>query len=482
MLVPAVQAGGPVGATLPPPPEPISVSGDVARAQIATWIKAAVPAVAGALGFVGFVSVLGGAIVFCQYYAAQLPATRAVATLPRGDVLAAGGVTLALYLALGLLAVFVVHLLQSAVVEVEGGTRSEDDIEELERRLAAARARLASLECDLAAVGQRPHTARANGGPAATLTTVPVDLLEPPRENEPDPNDIELQRLCSETLEEVVSIEQKLVRAPRRHFGAPNVGNQLGLICVLLVEVSVVVALTHRSMLSKLWVSAVLAIAAFAFVLGGRAWAPTSESGTRALLDKETLWAQQSSKRLIQAIAILLAAAIILHWTDVWTAIPITVAFVLATVTLAIGRLHPRRFFWYGCAIFVSVGVFGAALAIDRTFRNPSLEPATVLLKNGESLSAYYIADTSSRLYLATVALKPLKRDKQGRVISYSNDPIAGSGRLFWLSNSDVQGYAVGPLQHLNNLGAWSSVALRQLCQATPKVCASYTQKLWMTP
>jgi hypothetical protein len=279
-----------------------------------------------------------------------------------------------------------------------------------------------------------------------------------------------------------------LVEADRPATKVPNVANQIGLILLLLSEVIVVVALTRHSTEKRIALSGGFAIAAFICVLIGSIWGAKEEDlrvdgagrqrslSDRSLTDKMTLVATRNGHaaraagstgprafvacwlpRLGQVAVILLALSAAFLLTDLWTAIPIAVAFGLATVTLMIGRLHPARFFWYGCAIFASVCIFGATLYIDRTFRTPSLQPAAVLLKDGHTVTGYYVADKSNRLYLGSVLLH------KGKTGQAENEPVKGSGHLFWVNTADIQGYTIGPLQKLSNLDTWARRALDEL-------------------
>jgi hypothetical protein len=75
-------------------------------------------------------------------------------------------------------------------------------------------------------------------------------------------------------------------------------------------------------------------------------------------------------------------------------------------------------------------------LTYSRTQRDPSMQPAAVLLTNGKAYGGLYVTETSDRLYLARVDTAP-----------GSGAPVAGSGRLFWLDRKDIHTLSIGPLQ-----------------------------------
>jgi len=66
-----------------------------------------------AIGFVGFVAVLGGAIMWVRFYAARLPADQAVSVVPKNELVAFGAVTLVTFFVLGGLAVAASYLIDS---------------------------------------------------------------------------------------------------------------------------------------------------------------------------------------------------------------------------------------------------------------------------------------------------------------------------------------------------------------------------------
>jgi hypothetical protein len=54
-----------------------------------------------------------------------------------------------------------------------------------------------------------------------------------------------------------------------------------------------------------------------------------------------------------------------------------------------------------GWAVFAAFAIVGGALAFARTTGTPKMEPAAALLKSGEGISGFFVAESSDRLYLA---------------------------------------------------------------------------------
>jgi hypothetical protein len=71
----------------------------------------ALPAIGGAIGFVGFVALAGGVILWVRFQAAGLPASQAVGVTPRNELVSVGANYLIGFALVGLLAVLLIYLL-----------------------------------------------------------------------------------------------------------------------------------------------------------------------------------------------------------------------------------------------------------------------------------------------------------------------------------------------------------------------------------
>ena len=70
----------------------------------------ALPAIGSAIGFVGFVALIGGAIEWIRFDSVGLPANQAVHAIPRGELVVDGAWALSVFILLGLLAILVAFL------------------------------------------------------------------------------------------------------------------------------------------------------------------------------------------------------------------------------------------------------------------------------------------------------------------------------------------------------------------------------------
>jgi hypothetical protein len=68
------------------------------------------PAIGSAIGFVGFVAIVGSAIAWAQFRAVGLPADQAVRVMARQDLVATGALPLFAFVALGALAVVIAYI------------------------------------------------------------------------------------------------------------------------------------------------------------------------------------------------------------------------------------------------------------------------------------------------------------------------------------------------------------------------------------
>jgi hypothetical protein len=412
-----------------------SSSGERARAQLIAWALGAVPAIAGGIGFAGFVALLGAGVVWIRFDAAQLPGDQALAKFSQGDLIGTGAVTLMLFLILGVLAVLLVYLLQSVLPAQSDRRLIADAREDIEEQLRSARGVLEAVDSDLAA---------AKGDPAVVADVAAFEGLR------------------SNALDTISSLDQKLLEVEARYREAsvaiPTAANQLGLSVLLVIEVIIVIWVSGASGLEKalFYIAAVVAAVAFGvvgrFTAIGKARPDTLFVSPRSSDTVGGAGTYVGRWSLLQFVLVLVPTVVVALLIDKWLAIPIIVAPVLFAGNLAIGKLHPRRFFWYGSSIFVSVTLFGAVLTYSRTQRDPSLQPAAVVLDNGKSFAGLYITETSDRLYLAHVDTSP-----------DSGKPVKGSGRIFWLNRNDIRTTSIGPLQSVAAANKRSEVLKTEL-------------------
>jgi hypothetical protein len=99
----------PPASAVPPTSETAAPPTGVGRA-LGQLVLRAIPPIASAVGFVGFVAVLGAAIEWVRFSSAGLPADQAVRVAARPELVATGAVSLIAFTIVGLLAVMVAYL------------------------------------------------------------------------------------------------------------------------------------------------------------------------------------------------------------------------------------------------------------------------------------------------------------------------------------------------------------------------------------
>lgn len=377
------------------------------KAQLIEWGRTLVPAIGSTIGFIGFVSLMGAAVVWMRYSTAGLPADQAVHDLPLSEWVATGAVALLLYLVLGLAAALLVYLLQEAVIS-SVLQNPEDSAEALKGQLALS----------------QQHTKQVGEELTALMPGGAFPDPDSPAGEQYKAKSAE--KRAAETATEDLARE---VRATEQKEAiSAGQGNQWGMLVLVAAEL---VMILLRTDLSTVWkvIFAVAAVAACllavlrgAFPLGDR-------------------------KGLGRAIgALLLVLGILLVAMRSWTFAAVVAAVLLALANLAVGRLRPQSFFWYGIAIFVSVGLFGAVLTYSRDVNAPSAQAAAVLMKNGCVVRGLWIGESSTRVFLAR--LGPPSEEAE------TNAPFEAatqfeSGRVFWLDRTQVASESVGKIERV---------------------------------
>lgn len=148
-----------------------------------------------------------------------------------------------------------------------------------------------------------------------------------------------------------------------------------------------------------------------------------------------------------------------------WVSIALLVAMLLAVSNYRVADLTDGRFVWYGVAVFFSVPLFGAILALARLIDEPQAQPAALIRvadKGTEGLQGLYVTETESRIYLASVAVSGCGGD----------EVRGGSGRLFSVPRAQVAELSVGSLQDVADAAIEAPEMLRDLIaiRIPPKV------------
>jgi hypothetical protein len=303
----------------------------------------ALPAIGSAVGFVGFVAVLGGSIEWIRFTSAGLPVTQAVGAIVQRELVIVGATALIGFIALALAAVLVAYLTDSKGV----GTR----------KLGRATVGLAMAEM-AAAVVYTPASAGERIVFVAALIAVAGAILI--------------------ALSPVLAAEIKTA--------------------VRTVEVSA-------------WTLTVI-------VMGGVG---------AALL----IWAVISSTK--------------------WLLLMLAVVIAVNAAVFGVARAT-TKFLWYGVSVFVSAPIFGAILSGIRTYRFPKVQPVALIRKaSNHAICGIYIGESGERVYIGRVQLDA--RDQ----------PIAGTGRIFWVPKSEVDMVKVGASQSIGDANGRGPELAREL-------------------
>jgi hypothetical protein len=392
-----------------------------ARDQLIAWARTALPAVLSTLGLTGFVSVLGAAVVWSRFNAVGLPAEQAVADQPTGSLIVTGAASLAIYLFLGLLAVLVVYLLQGVVLsnQILETTRSRyaDPVGRLEREQRIVAARTVELR-------NAVKEAKASEGDDA-------------------PRVKDLQKVAALIALEADGIGRKLFEARSQSLRGRRSGNAWGLLVVASIELVVVVIRTKVPGWEKFLLGAIALLMALLAI--GAAWVT------------DCFWISVLAGLAVALLALLVALVAV----GSWTLAPIVTVLVLMLICIAVGRLHPRRFFWLGITVFMSVSLFGAVLTYSRDRHAPSAQAAAVLLKNGCAVEGVWVGENADRVFLARVHPDGEASSESGQQLTERNQ--AEAGLIFSLDRSQVISESIGKLRRVPYAGRQAEAMRAQL-------------------
>jgi flagellar biosynthesis chaperone FliJ len=441
------------------------------RAQLLSWARSAAPAVLSGLGLSGLVSILGAAVLWSRFNSAGLPASEAVSDLPTGTLIVTGAASLVFYLVLGLGAVLTVYLFQGGVLShvLEHGrsadpvghlrhqahltlsrvTELEGDLDKARKSSTAEQKVLDQLEKEAAAAGTAVAEAVEDGVKGAEL----AHLQSAERQRQTAVT--EAEGPLKDAKARIEGIQKELRARTRRSdelgcrlFQAKSLrltvapyGTWPALAVLVALELAVVVARTTASWWEKggLWGGLLLLVLLLLLAL------PAPRTDAPEQLPKG------SPMRSVSLVVAGLVAFVVAWRVDPWICAPVAASLVLALCCFAIGRLHPRRFFWLGISIFASVALFGAVLTYSRDLNAPSAQGAAVLLKNGCAVQGLWIGESSKRVFLARVdpdAAKP------------------GDGRIFSLESSQVVSSSIGKLVRVGDANGQAGALRMELLNA----------------
>jgi hypothetical protein len=408
------------------------------------------PAIAGTLGFVGFVALVGGAMERIRFSAAGLPADQGVRVVPKSELVAIGAVSLVGFTVLALLALLVVYLLDRqgdatvptlrglialtvtemlvtlifirvrwwvyvligvwlvlvgvlagrTLARIPGRLRDQSRRRAADEQLRSTRLGLQKADDALADARYRLEVAAAGAARAA-----------------PPSDDASWREAAVERRRAELNWERALRDWLEVHDARSESDRERTLIADLLrrSEPPSVAELEEL------------------FEQAGR---------PRGWWTAFKWWWDETSTRQKKEIAALLVIfsvglGLVLGFPLTrWLAIIFAVVLFLGAATFGVARAT-TRFAWYGVAVFLSVILFGTALGIARTLRSPKVQPVALVRKSDDTaICGVYITQTDKRVYI-------------GRVQPDGSHAQRGSGRIFWVPANDVDVVSVGSLQSI---------------------------------
>lgn len=202
----------------------------------------------------------------------------------------------------------------------------------------------------------------------------------------------------------------------------------------------------------RVLIAALIAAVAPAIIVLDAPFSKT-DAGVLAVRWRRLLWAVAG----IFVLLLLVRVVLIPQW---WFFLAILVAIALLLLDLGVAGATGAKFGWYGAAIFVSVGIFGFALNVLRTFHAPEVQPAIVLRSNAPSrpVVGIYVTQTENRIYLGGV---DCRRSAAGRL-----EITPRSGRIYWLPLDKVTTVSIGPSKQLDEASESSGRIIKELEQS----------------
>ncbi len=440
----------------------------------------ALPAIGSAIGFAGFVAVIGAAIEWIRFEAAHLPATQAVLAVPKQELVIVGALALSAFVIGAVLAVLLVYIIDSNGKATPGTARGLVAVAVIEMLVTlffievhhhfayfllfvwlvatgvVAAYVVAGIMRNFQSRGELKHVRATVVSAQAKLEAAKLGETAAKEADEASPTEASGKAREQAQLA-LLSAEREWEAAIREWVAAAD--------AIIAEAIQANTAL--RSSNSKPKTGTVLekmqkARAGIAGYLDSPSATPTGVELSASLDEAERtlghvfravadhLLAQLSAvaeklerNGLLAFAAILCVAAALLIFGGIlfaakehsfrWVAMLLGVAAVLATMNLFVARAT-EKFAWYGVSVFFSVLLFGAALTIARTLDKPSVQPIA-LVRKGEDVGVcgVYITQTNERVYVGRLELRHRR-----------------PGLIFWIPTSEVELVDVGQLERID--------------------------------
>lgn len=448
-----------------------SQEGFVGRLSELAW--KALPAIASAISFVGFVAIIGGAIEWIRFDAAGLPATQAVLAVPKQELVVIGALALGVFVIGAFLAVLIVYLIDSdgnatprtargliAVGALEIAVtlwfighhhegkyvwvgiwlililllagdyvglvmrdfRRRTKVKKARAALLAARSAFASGEgrriaAQLAVNRQPTEKAKESDAEAAgNAATAQADFK---------------QAICDWVIaaNRVIELQDRERAADKRKLSPIRervaTVEQLARTLPGGVELEAALDEAERRLghaYGAAWAQLVMQVPGFVDWLKTRGRFTSIKTPTPDLARTIVICVGLS------ALALICAGCVVFACEVSWAAILFLVVALLTAMNVFVARATDK-FALYGIVVFFSVLLFGAALTIARTLHEPKVQPVALLRKGKElGICGVYITQTSERVYVGRLRT-PTKRRP---------------GLIFWVPMSEVELVSVG--------------------------------------
>lgn len=391
----------------------------IAEARGPTRIALIVLAVVG--GLATFVAAVGGAIVWVRFYAAELPAEDILAALPREQLVASGGITLAAFVLLGIVAVVGVHLFEDGLPHE--GYRQRQVIRGL-----LTLATVESLVVVALAMGT-DRDRRFVAAEAIVLFAMLILLLIRWRETF-------LRKGRKRPWQRLTGILIATASLGAAGFAA-------GLEIAADSQGTEASYQTQQIVLAValLFVGTVICIR---WILYGfdepQLRDPNSKLAKKVERDRRL---GKLGIQLLSALAIAFSWLILGH---AWIAVTLGAVMLIGVGSWRVAKrakyeFTPRVI----VALFVSVPVLGAVAGITRNFADPQVQPMALIRAGDaatEAVQGIYVTETDDRVYFASVSTR-----------GCTNHIDQNSGRLLWVPRDEVVAMSLGPAQDVKDAG-----------------------------
>ncbi len=370
-------------------------------------------AIAAGVGVVGLVTVVGGAVSWIRFDALGIPADKAVAAIPSGELVSIGASTLIPYIALACAVVFLAYLFAA------DNLVPSDPATDVQARWAGA------------------HTAPAP--PAISTAGLPAAT------------DSALSAVAKEALaaRAIVIVESEKAAATSRLGDSDQTG-------------------VHAKNAHDAFAQLQQKVAQAAGSLGDAkidpdklvAEAKLARDATDASIAAAEAAKKSAGLRIVAAsgLLLLLEMALVVAAgapTIGDFALLVPLGLVLAYGTLQVGR-RTRGFAFFGASLFIAVLLFGAARTLFRTREHPKLQPIAVLRTGPDSgMIGYYIAETDSNVYLARVE----------EMVLHGKSFNEALPRIVIVPRASVTAIAIGPLLERRRGLKDATLMLHELCE-----------------